>query len=119
MEQIYPLREEVIANFCGLPVCVIMRDGMRHVGVLSHCGNGRLTLNGQEGEVETAAEVNQTKPGKQKKGKGKSSKAAAAKMETVQAQAYPYDPYAYNPLFPFGGKIALDLALVAFLFLLL
>ncbi|MFF2094224.1 hypothetical protein [Paenibacillus sp. NPDC058174] len=119
MEQIYPLQEEVIANFCGLPVCVIMRDGTRHIGVLSHCRNGRLTLNEQEGEAEAAAEVNQAKPGKQKKGKGKSSKAPAAKKETVQAQAYPYDPYAYNPYFPFGGRIALDLALVAFLFLLL
>ncbi|GGG76149.1 hypothetical protein [Paenibacillus radicis (ex Gao et al. 2016)] len=119
MEQIYPLQEEVIANFCGLPVCVIMQDGTRHVGVLSHCRNGRLTLNGQQEEVEAAAELNKAKPSKLKKGKGKNSKAAAPKVETVQAQAYPYDPYAYNPFFPIGGAIALDLALVAFLFLLL
>ncbi|MNL84053.1 hypothetical protein D3C87_2118940 [compost metagenome] len=53
---------------------------------------------------------------KNKKGKKTSDTA----VEQVQTQAYPNDPYNYGPqpFFPWGGALALDLALIAFLFLL-
>ncbi|MFF2481756.1 hypothetical protein [Paenibacillus sp. NPDC058071] len=117
MEQIYPLQEDVISQFCGMPVCVILQDGSRHVGVLSRCGGGKLVLNDPAGEIseeEIIAEA--TKASKTKK--GKPAKANPPKKD-VQAQSYPYTPYSYNSFSPFGGALAIDLAFIAFLFLLL
>lgn len=120
MNQIYPLHEENIQRFCGLPVCVVMLDGTRHIGVLSHCGSGRVTLNGEEGISYTSeAEAVKAQP-KKEKGK-KSTKNKEAKQPEAQTQSYPYDPnyYGPGPFFPFGGVLGLDLALIAFLFLLI
>lgn len=120
MEQIYPLEESVISRFCGMPVCIVTHDGARHIGVLSHCRGGKLTLNEEPG-AQTLAEAESPKAGKAKgKPKGKASK--KTKEKAAQTQAYPYDPYYYNynPGYysPFGGAFAIDLALIAFLFLL-
>ncbi|MHA7964713.1 hypothetical protein ACX93W_11255 [Paenibacillus sp. CAU 1782] len=35
MEQIYPLNEDIIARYCGLPVCAVMKSGIRYVGTLA------------------------------------------------------------------------------------
>ncbi|ANY67809.1 hypothetical protein BBD42_16035 [Paenibacillus sp. BIHB 4019] len=121
MEQIYPLEEGVISRFCGMPVCIVTHDGARHFGVLSHCRGGKLTLNEQPG-AQMLAEAESPKADKAKgKKKGKASK--TAKEKVAQTQAYPYDPYYYNynPGYnwPYGGAFAIDLALIAFLFLLI
>jgi hypothetical protein len=123
MEQIYPLHEEVVNRFCGYPVGVIMKDGSRHVGILSSCGNGKLQLNAEAGGIEASVAQEQPPVSKKKKG-GKGKKEEAHKSSgkaKLQTQAYPYDPYYYGPqpYYPWGGALALDFALVAFLFLLL
>lgn len=117
MEQIYPLQEEVVQQFCGMPVCAIMQDGSRHVGILSYCRNGRLMLNDEDKGPE--AEMLKAEPKLKKNKAGKKGKGKSEKQPVVQTQAYPYDPYYYNPYLPYGGALALDLALVAFLFLLI
>ncbi|CAM4380761.1 hypothetical protein L1N85_23235 [Paenibacillus alkaliterrae] len=123
MEQIYPMQEDVVNQYCGLPVCVIMNDGSRHVGILSSCKSGKLLLNAEMGGGAEAM-LNKVQPqvSKKKKGgkdkKGEKHKSGQAQAET---QAYPYAPYYYGPqpYYPWGGALALDIALIAFLFLLL
>ncbi|OME76288.1 hypothetical protein BK120_29010 [Paenibacillus sp. FSL A5-0031] len=122
MERIYPLHEEVVSRFCGYPVCVIMNDGMRHFGILSSCESGRLHLNAGSGETEAATANAKPQVSKNKKGgKGKKEMAHKSSSTQVQTQAYPYDPYYYGerPYYPWGEALALDLASIAFLFLLL
>ncbi|KRE48812.1 hypothetical protein [Paenibacillus sp. Soil522] len=122
MEPIFPLDEEVVNRYCGYPVCVVMNDGRRHVGILSSCGGGKLLLNSEAGSVEANVTQIQPKVSKKKKGgKGKSEGAHKSGQPNAQTQSYPYDPYYYgpDPYYPWGGALALDFALVAFLFLLL
>lgn len=145
MEQIYPLHEDHIKRYCGMPVCVVTHDGQRHVGVLSRCHEGRVTLNerpnsigahgGQGGQATSGVQqgkVTNQKSAKQngvKQKKGKTASGTKAK-ESVQTQAYyPYDPYGYGygdygygygyGGFGFGEALAFDLASIAFLFLLI
>ncbi|WP_053374361.1 hypothetical protein [Paenibacillus sp. FJAT-27812] len=125
MEQIYPLHEEVVNRFCGYPVGVIMKDGTRHVGILSSCGSGKLQLNAEAGGMEASVTQSQAQSQvskKKKGGKGKTEEAHQSSGKSkLQTQAYPYDPYYYGPqpYYPWGGALSLDFALVAFLFLLL
>lgn len=44
MEQIYPLREEHISRYCGMPVCAVMKSGYRYVGTLASSRNGSVHL---------------------------------------------------------------------------
>jgi hypothetical protein len=44
------LNEKQLLPLCGLPVCVVMKDGTRHFGVLTSCRDGKLVLNGQPEE---------------------------------------------------------------------
>lgn len=44
MEQIYPLREEVLSKFGGMPVVVINKTGYRQFGIIHSCQNGKLVL---------------------------------------------------------------------------
>lgn len=122
MEPIFPLHEEVVNRYCGYPVCVVMNDGRRHVGILSSCGGGKLLLNAEAGSVEANVTQVQPKFSKKKKGgKAKTGGAHKSGQPHAQTQSYPYDPYYYgpDPYYPWGGALALDFALVAFLFLLL
>lgn len=119
MEPIFPLQEVVVNRYCGYPVCVIMNDGTRHVGILSACGSGKVLLNAQAGSTEAILTQAQPKVSKKKKGgKEKTEVHDQSGKPQAQTQAYPYDPYYYG-LYPWGGALALDLALIAFLFLLL
>lgn len=123
MERIFPLNEEVVNQFCGYPVCVVMNDGTRHVGILSSCGGGKVQLNAGAGGTEASVTQAQPQVSKKKKGvKGKTEGAhKSSGQSAAQTQSYPYDPYYYGPqpYYPWGGALALDLALIAFLFLLL
>ncbi|ACS99788.1 hypothetical protein [Paenibacillus sp. JDR-2] len=125
MEQIYPLEEDIVSRYCGMPVYIIMKDGSRHIGMLSRCAGGKLTLNGDP-NVSSAGEPEDV-PAKSSKKNKKSSKsklqpqAKSSKPEQpVQTQSYPFDPYYYEPrpYYPFRDLITLDFALIAFLFLL-
>ncbi|KZE74668.1 hypothetical protein AV545_13145 [Paenibacillus jamilae] len=46
MFPIYPVNEASVAPHGGRMVCAIMRDGTRHIGILSGCSKGKLMLNG-------------------------------------------------------------------------
>lgn len=123
MERIFPLQEDVIHQYCGFPVCVVMNDGTRHVGILSSCQGGRVLLNADAGGgAEAMLAKAQPKDSKKKKGgKGNKEDNHKSGQSQAQTQAYPYDPYYYGPqpYYPWGGALALDLALIAFLFLIL
>ncbi|MFC5652747.1 hypothetical protein ACFPYJ_27310 [Paenibacillus solisilvae] len=128
MEPIYPLHEDRINQFCGVPVCIVTHEGNRHVGILTSCRNGRVTLNG-DGQSEQPTTVSTATQGKVTNGKGKYKKKGQKGDKPVEAKehvkaqtqsAYPYDPYyGYGPYHPFAEAFAIDLSLIAFLFLLL
>ncbi|REK75621.1 hypothetical protein [Paenibacillus paeoniae] len=44
MEQIYPLREEVLSTYGGMPVVVIFKSGYRQIGIIRSCQSGKLVL---------------------------------------------------------------------------
>jgi hypothetical protein len=134
MEPIYPLHEEVVSRYCGMPVCAVMQDGSRYIGILSSCKDGKLCLNGEPEASSDEAQLNKAKSAVSKKTKGGKNKKEAKPISQpvkAQTQAYPYDPYGYGynggygygygpqPYNPWGGALALDFALIAFLFLLL
>jgi len=97
MEQIYPLREEVLSTYGGMPVAVIFKSGYREIGVIRSCQGGKLVLGnpydsrpayygrgpqqdgGSNAEVKDEApqpiEAKPAAAGK-KQGKGKKAKAA-------------------------------------------
>ncbi|CAM4489386.1 hypothetical protein [Paenibacillus tarimensis] len=128
MQPIYPLTEERVRGFCGNLVCVVMQDGTRHVGFLSTCQGGKLTLNGD------AAPAVQGKPsGTRRKSSRLSSQASRTagkkkrsgkKAGSAQTLAYPYGygygyGYGYPGAYPYGAAVTLDLALIALLLLVL
>ncbi|NIK76355.1 hypothetical protein FHS15_001462 [Paenibacillus castaneae] len=126
MEQIYPLHEDVVKRYCGYPVCVIMNDGSRHVGILSSCHGGQVWLNADEASIQghEASLTNVHSDVSKKKKGGKGNKAIHKSSQTqAQTQAYPYAPYdnGYGPQYNngWGWPVLLDFALIAFLFLLL
>lgn len=115
MESI-PLQEEHIHNLRGMPVCIITKDGDRHVGIITSCRDGRVYLNEGYGD-ETGPETSEYNGGQGKevrKGRKSGKKASVKKTEKAETKAFPFDPF-----FPFGRAFAIDLALIAFLFLLL
>lgn len=120
MEAIYPLHEDHISRFCGYLVCAVMKDGTRHIGVLSRCRNGELVLN------EASPEHDGSYTGTTHTAKLKSGKKQKKGKPGVQTSAYPYGGYGYpgygySP-YGYGGygpPVLLDLALLAFLFLLI
>jgi hypothetical protein len=126
MEPIYPLNEDRINQFCGVPVCIVTHEGNRHVGILSSCRNGRVTLNaGSEKPNTTSPGIQGTVTnvkGKNKKKNQKGEKLVVTQDggKAVTQSVYPYDPYGgYAPYYPYAEAFAIDLALIAFLFLLL
>ncbi|SEO90325.1 hypothetical protein [Paenibacillus sp. OV219] len=138
MQPIYPLHEDTIKQYCGMPVCVVTNEGERHVGILSRCHGGRIMLNETEASMQqkttgtTVGQLGKVTNTKVKKKKGgKPSKPAvegkSQTKEAAQTQAYyPYDSnyygdpyYGYGNNSFFGEALAFDLASLAFLFLLI
>jgi len=117
MEPIYPLQEEHIKHFCGNMVCVVTKEGKRHVGILTSCRGGRVYLNEQSSSQGDKTYLqNKSKKKSSKTGKTASAKIAAEKAQ-VKAWGYPYD--GYGPYYPFAEVLAFELAAIAFLFLLI
>ncbi|WP_181438891.1 hypothetical protein [Paenibacillus sambharensis] len=128
MQPIYPLTEERIRGFCGNLVCVVMQDGTRHVGVLSTCGGGKLTLNGDAAPVTRGQSAGTLKKSSRLSGQGtrkaRKKKRSGKKSGSAQTLAYPYgygySGYGYPGAYPYGaGAVTLDLALIALLLLVL
>lgn len=44
MERIYPLSDEHLQHIIGMPVCAVMKNGLRYVGIAESCSGGRLVL---------------------------------------------------------------------------
>ncbi|MDQ6423375.1 hypothetical protein RB620_28495 [Paenibacillus sp. LHD-117] len=44
MERIYPLNDEHLQHIIGMPVCAVMNNGLRYVGIAESCKSGRLGL---------------------------------------------------------------------------
>ena len=133
MEPIYPLTEENLDQFRGQLVCVVMRDGTRHVGILGHCRGGRLVLNEDagDGHGEVAGQPSEAKGkrrGRERSGSRKGSRKQAGEAARAAGFAgewggYPeYGPWGGGCVPPyalFGPRLALDLALIALVFLIL
>lgn len=120
-----PLNEQIISQFCGRPVCVIMQDGTRYIGQLSRCSQGKLVLNEQSQAVGSGGhtdKVEERVPKKGKKSTKHKSKPSAAPAATTNSEYGPYGcyppPYPYPPYPFFGPRVELDLALITLLFLL-
>ncbi|MGU3473995.1 hypothetical protein ACLBWT_22955 [Paenibacillus sp. D51F] len=124
------MHEEHVKRFCGMPVCAILKDGTRHMGILTACHGGRVYLNGGE-ELHKRQQQGIGILGKPAKGKAKKSKASKPEKEQVleqevHTQAYPYGPgpyggrgpYGYGYGYGYGAAVGVDLALLAFLLLI-
>lgn len=44
MERIYPLTDDHLQHIIGMPVCAVMKNGLRYVGIAESCRGGRLIL---------------------------------------------------------------------------
>lgn len=107
MVPIYPLTEDAINPYCGYYVCAVMKDGRQYIGRITGCRNGKLILNGDPSVLTNSHSNTPKKGGKQKGKKG-------ANKESAKLNAFA--PYPYGG-FGYGAGIALDLALLALLFL--
>lgn len=102
MQQITSLTTEGCRPHIGKPVCAVLIDGSEVVGILHGIEDNRLLLRlGPEPETELETETARTSAGRRKK----------KKRKTVRTSALA--PFAFR-----GGLIALDLALIAALFLI-
>lgn len=131
MEPIFPLHEERINQFCGMPVCIVTTDGQRHVGILSGCSSDRVMLNSPssqshgahfgsqgQGTLGTLTHL-QGKDKSRKKKSSKAKKAASAVSPLPDSTSVQTQAWGWGSPFGFGAPFAIDLALIAFLFLLL
>ena len=136
MEPIYPLTEEHLDQFRGQLVCVVMKDGTRHVGILGRCRGGRLVLNedapeafgnvaGQQDEPKGKRRSRRRAGGRRSgtKSRGEAARASAFGSGGWYGPPWPYDgPFSggYRPPYGyFGPRILLDLALIALVLLIL
>ncbi|MDQ1911913.1 hypothetical protein RAC89_16135 [Paenibacillus sp. GD4] len=112
MKPIHPICEASCKEHYGKPVLIYLKDGGEVFGVLSRLENNQLILN----EDPSVAVTTKNK----KKGKAVIKGKKGKKTGTVDAatSAYPFAPYPYPPFYP-GGRIVLDIALIALLFVLI
>ncbi|WP_270168343.1 hypothetical protein [Paenibacillus sp. SYP-B4298] len=122
MERVYPLNEETLAPLRGRVVCAITQEGHHYIGVLHSCSGGRLVLNGPEDETPGDGEPHPTSGARlrsRRRRPGRKTPQKSSKASTMALGGYPgynYPPYGYPGRY--GPPIGLDLALLAFLFLL-
>ncbi|MFS8215220.1 hypothetical protein [Paenibacillus polymyxa] len=154
MFPIYPVNEANVAPHGGRLVCAVMRDGTRHIGILSGCSKGKLMLNGYPPSFpgslyagsysnkgkQTPKKISSTKKKKNPKNKARTSAKLNALIKPPNAPLSPSVPYdaggfagnGYSNYgngrtgyrsgyggYGYGAGLALDLALIAFLFLLI
>jgi hypothetical protein len=124
MEPIYPLTEEHLDRFRGQLVCVVMKDGTRHVGVLSRCRGGRLVLNEEAGSGEDGADQQVEASGKRRSRRRSGSRKRSGKPAEAYAAGFGRGEWAGPPFYGpphgfFGPRLLLDLALIALVLLIL
>ncbi|WP_127585358.1 hypothetical protein [Paenibacillus koleovorans] len=138
MQLYHPISHEECQPLLGMPVCAIMQDGTRHYGILSRAENGKVYLNEEAANGTspiTASPVKskgktqaKTKLKAKVKAKGKASHAqtqalspAKGTKPTVSNFGVPEEEgfeRGFVPFSPFRNRVVLDLATIAFLFLL-
>ncbi|WP_252361508.1 hypothetical protein [Paenibacillus terrae] len=141
MFPIYPVNEANVAPHGGRLVCAVLHDGTRHVGILSGCGKGKLMLNGypspfsnslyaenfnNKGKQE-AKKISSKRQKRNSKNKARSSAKISSSIKRPRESLAPYDTgrfagnggLGYGGRYGYGAGLALDLALIAFLFLLI
>ncbi|MNZ59228.1 hypothetical protein D3C78_772590 [compost metagenome] len=106
MNQMFPLREDTIQPFCGMPVCVIMHDGSRHVGILSSCKDGKVMLNAHMNREPQATIMKLEKPHSSMKKNKKGKKAPDTAGEQIQTQSNPNN-YGPQPFYPWAEHLRL------------
>jgi hypothetical protein len=101
-------------------VCVVTKEGARHIGILTSCRSGKVYLNEQPASSSASQGDKTYLQGKAKKKGAKTGKITSAQSaaETAQTKVWG-NPYGYGPYSPFAEVVAFDLAAIAFLFLLL
>ncbi|OAZ46761.1 hypothetical protein [Paenibacillus polymyxa] len=151
MFPIYPVNEANVAPHGGRMVCAVMRDGTRHIGILSGCSKGKLMLNGYPSSFpdslyagsysnkgkQKAKKISSKMQKKNSKNKARSSAKLNSFNRPPDELLNPYFPYnvgafdsngnrgygngraGYRGRYGYGAGLALDLALIAFLFLLI
>ncbi|PZD93052.1 hypothetical protein DNH61_25045 [Paenibacillus sambharensis] len=45
MHPIHPLNEMTVSPYVGMPVCAVMHDGRKIVGIVASVGGGQVTIN--------------------------------------------------------------------------
>ncbi|WP_282939888.1 hypothetical protein [Paenibacillus sp. RC67] len=112
MRHIHPINEDTCREHYGKPVLIILRDGSELVGILSQYDNDKLILNRQVAAAETTTGTLSSK----RSGSLRSKKTKIKAKTKATVSAYPGLGFGFSP---FGGEFALDLAFIAFLFLLI
>ncbi|WP_426451526.1 hypothetical protein ACP26L_05410 [Paenibacillus sp. S-38] len=117
MKRIHNICEEECKPHYGKPVVLLLRDGTEVYGTLSRIQGGQLILNETAGGGP--AEDLTLSRKKTKARKGSSAKTSAKADAATRAFGGPYPgPSTFGPVYPFA-PIALDLALIALLFVLI
>jgi hypothetical protein len=119
MDPIYPVNEEICSRLIGAPVCAVLNDGTRHYGIISRVEGGKLILN-DDPEQDFVEASSYGKKGKSKANISAKQKSSRGKTASKQgkAQISAFGPAGFGYPYPFGGRIAIDLAAIAFLLLL-
>ncbi|MDF2834522.1 MAG: hypothetical protein K0Q63_162 [Paenibacillus sp.] len=108
MERIYPLSDDHLQHIIGMPVCAVMKNGFRYVGIAESCKGGRLELSdpasrafrfrsGQHNEQNATSERtvnNDNKKSVRGKKQHRQAKASSASQEAVSTN---YASNGHNP----------------------
>lgn len=89
--------EKRLLPYCGMPVCLFMKDGSRIVGRLTACRKGAVILNGDSLRKQATAAARSTSGRRGKRTKIQSRKRGQQPTATGNAMPAPLAPFS-----PFG-----------------
>jgi hypothetical protein len=93
--------EKQLLPYCGLPVCLLMKDGSRKVGQLTACRAGRLVLNGIGAETEIAGVSRKTDTRRKKHPRARKPKQAPPRNlpPPMPTDDFTFAPWGFEPPF--------------------
>ncbi|MFD2615158.1 hypothetical protein [Paenibacillus gansuensis] len=122
MYPIYPITKDAVLPFSGQLVCAVLKDGTRHVGILSRVHNGKLILNETE-ENHRSTTVEKHPNGKKQANVSKKTRKAGLSSESASGEVSDSrlrEGFGYpGPRAFFGPPLLLDVELILLLALLL
>lgn len=89
--------EKQLLPYCGMPVCLLMKDGRRIVGRMTSCRKGALILNGDGRSESAAAASSRSTAGR----RAKRTRIQSRNRKPQTTANVPYVPV--EPLAPFGS----------------